>query len=420
MKIAELKNHSIVIFGMGREGQATNEVCMRHLVTPPIMTDDRPETTPALADVIKHSDANTIVVKSPGIPPNHPALAAFQKAGAVVTSATNLFFAERKGKGTIIGVTGTKGKSTTASLLNHIFLTAKRRVALVGNIGEPAILHVDDPAETIFVIELSSYQLADLEIAPDIAIVLNLFPEHMDYHGSVEAYHEAKMHMITRQTINDQYVVDEQDPAMARWLDQVVSRHLHPAKFLDPLLERLTIKGTHNRNNGRFALAVARCLGVDDQTIADAFETFVPLPHRLEEIGPVNGILFVNDSISTTPETALAAIDVYDGRLGAMILGGHDRGYDFTELAERLSQIRLLVYVMPGGERLEAALSAVGVAFTRVEEFTEAVAGCFRNLTPGEVCLLSPGSPSYGQFKNFEHRGEVFKETIASCAASKF
>ena len=418
MKLEDLKGHRVVMFGAGREGQAVAEVVKRLLPDLEfVMTDDKPETMPRLEDAIAQSDANTIVIKSPGIPPSHPALLEFRERGVTFTTSTNLFFAERKGKGKLIGVTGTKGKSTTASLIAHVLKTAGMPVELVGNIGDAAINHVDAPDETIFVVELSSYHLMDLDVAPDIAVVTNLLEEHMDYHGSVEAYHEAKMRIVTLQSASDVLVADEEDSALQSWIKKSAVRHLSFAQATDALLDQLAIKGGHNRNNARAVVALARDLNVSDEVIAKAFQTFEPLPHRLQEIGPVNGILFVDDSISTIPEATLAAIDLYADRLGSIILGGQDRGYNFDAIAERLKPLNIKVFVMPGGDRLQEALAKAVVPFTPITELKEAVEASFKTRKHGQVCLLSPGSPSYGQFKNFEHRAEVFKQAIDSCAS---
>ncbi|MDP2632010.1 MAG: Mur ligase family protein, partial [Candidatus Uhrbacteria bacterium] len=207
MKMFELEDKTIVIFGFGREGRATFEVLSTKLENAKfIVTDEKSQNIPEYMspeEAVLNSGSETIVIKSPGISPSNKFVQGFLKNGAVISSATNISFAERKGRGTMIGITGSKGKSTTASLLAHVLRVCGKQVELVGNIGEPAILHIDDAEDTIFVIELSSYQLSDLLVGPDVAVALNIFDEHMDYHGGSEGYVNAKLNITKSQTKED-------------------------------------------------------------------------------------------------------------------------------------------------------------------------------------------------------------------------
>ncbi len=425
MKISDLADKQIIIFGFGREGQATLEVLERKLPGANIIVTDeneiadetvRPDQNVRFVSIdqaIELCDANTVVIKSPGIPPHRPAVAAFKSRCDLITSATNLFFAERKNNGTIIGVTGTKGKSTTASLLAHTLKTGGLPAMLVGNIGVPMLSAVDAPDDTIFVIELSSYMLADLEVGPDIAIFLNLYEEHMDWHGTVGDYHEAKWNIAAKQGPGDLLIYNESSPKLVSLASTAPARQVPFQRIDDPLLQNLKLKGEHNQENACAVLLVAELLGVTDEKIAEAFSTFVPLPHRLEEIATVNGVLYVNDSISTTPQSALAAIDVYADRLGAIILGGKDRGYDFSELATTLKDLpNVTPLILPGGDRIIEALKSLNVPHQTVESLDQTVTWCQQNLKSNQVCLLSPASPSYGYFKNFEERGDKFRARI--------
>jgi UDP-N-acetylmuramoylalanine--D-glutamate ligase len=422
MKISDLADKKIIICGFGREGQATLEVLERKLPGATIFVTDentaegemmRPSLFVSVDQTLQLCDQNTVVIKSPGIPPHRPAVARFLDRGAVITSATNLFFAERKGRGTIIGITGTKGKSTTAALLAHTLKSGGLPVLLVGNIGVPMLSTVEAPDETIFVVELSSYMLADLEVGPDIAVILNLYEEHMDWHETVAAYHEAKWNIAAKQQPGDLLIYNGASSILTALASRAPARQVPFQKITDPRLHLLKLKGEHNRENACAVLLVAELFGVGDEKISEAFSTFEPLPHRLEEVATVNGVLYVNDSISTTPQSALSAISVYAERLGAIILGGKDRGYDFSELAATLKDLPgVTTLILPGGERIAQALQENAALFQRVESLDQAVGYCHQNLKPDQVCLLSPASPSYGYFKNFEERGEKFRSLV--------
>jgi UDP-N-acetylmuramoylalanine--D-glutamate ligase len=433
MHLADLSNKLVIILGFGREGRAMFDVLQKengkwkreNRSCKIIVTDEQiidvPEFVP-LAEAIAAVTSETVVIKAPGIPWHKVYVEEMQHAGAQFTSSTNLFMAERKGRGTIIGITGTKGKSTTSSLLAHVFQAAGKRVVLAGNIGEPSISHLDEPADTIFVLEMSSYQLSDLTIAPDIAMIINLFEEHMDYHGDVASYHAAKARIAELQTASDVFVYNEKFPMLVQLASRVSSLTLPFVDRLDPSLTVLTLLGDHNRENAAGVLAVTDHFGIDRAVVESAFASFKALPHRLQEIGSVNGIRFINDSISTTPQSALAAIDVYQDSLGAIILGGQDRGYDFSALAKRVVELGVRCYILQNGEHLAEAIRSKGGSPIMMSNFSEIIHDVLTHYTlhptPSSLltCLLSPASPSYGQFKNFEDRGNQFIVAVQSAA----
>lgn len=416
MRLADLSGKLVIILGFGREGKAMYDVLKSKVPTARIIvTDEHKIDVPEfheLADALGSVDSNTVVIKSPGIPWHRPYVEEMEAAGARFTSSTNLFFAERKGRGTIIGVTGTKGKSTTASLLAHVLQSAGKHVVLAGNIGEPAIAHIDESDDTIFVLEMSSYQLSDLAVAPDIAVIVNLFEEHMDWHGDVENYHSAKMRIAKLQVAGDLFVYNEKFPQLVDLAGRVKSTAIPFVGRSDRTLDSLKLLGEHNRENAAGVLAVIDALKVDRAVVEGAFATFEPLPHRLQDIGVRRGIRFINDSISTTPQSALAAIDVYEKDLGAIILGGQDRGYRFDDLARRVVDLGIRTYILPGGEKIADAIRAIGGAPIVMATLQEIVNDVVGHTDAGSVCLLSPASPSYGQFKNFEDRGRQFVAAV--------
>lgn len=429
MRLADLSDKLVIILGFGREGKAMVDVLKSHVPTARIIiTDEQEIDVPEfhqLIDAIAAVTPETIVIKSPGIPWHRSYVEEMQNAGAHFTSSTNLFMLERKllqlksrdeakerPEGLVVGITGTKGKSTTAALLAHVLTEAGKRVVLAGNIGEPAIAHIDEPADTIVVLELSSYQLSDLLIVPDIAVILNLYEEHMDYHGDVESYHAAKMRIADAQTPSDVFVYNEKFPQLVDLARRVKSRALPFVHRNDRSLDSLTLLGEHNRDNAAGVLAVTNCLGIDRDVVERAFATFKPLPHRMQDLGIHHGIRWINDSISTTPQSALAAIDVFERDLGALILGGQDRGYHFTDLAKRVVDLGITTYILPGGDRIADAIRSAGGVPVPMKTLDEIVADVVGHAKSGSTCLLSPASPSYGQFKNFEDRGRQFIEVV--------
>ncbi len=212
-------------------------------------------------------------------------------------------------------------------------------------------------------------------------------------------------------TASDTLVYNERFSLLTNLVERIQAKHTAFAADGD-IFDALTLKGQHNRENARAVLTVCDLLGISREIVREAFVSFVALPHRLQEIATVDGVLYVNDSISTTPQSAIAAIDVYANNLGVIILGGQDRGYDFTPLAKRLKEIpSVLALVMPGGDNVFQSLEDFGVASERVADLDEAVAKTRAHMSSG-VCLMSPASPSYGQFKNFEERGEKFAEAV--------
>lgn len=423
MHLADCSNTLVIILGYGREGKAMHDILRSHVPTARIIiTDEQHIDVPEfheLADAIAACTPETIIIKSPGIPWHRDYVSAMQNAGAHFTSSTNLFMAERqlmtpplmngeKEGVRIIGITGTKGKSTTSSLLAHVLRSAEKHVVLAGNIGEPAIAHVDEPSDTIFVLELSSYQLSDLIIAPDISVVLNLYEEHMDYHGSIEEYHAAKMRIAELQVAGSLFVYNEHFPQLVDLAHRVRAKAIPFVDRSDRSLNSLTLLGEHNRENAAGVLAVTDYLGIDRAMVNSAFASFKSLPHRLQDVGTVHGIQFINDSFCTTPAAALAAIDVFSDRLCAIILGGHDRGYDFTDLAKRIVDLGVRIYLLQNADRLETAIRAIGGEPIMIRKFSEIIPDVLDRCTSGSICLLSPASPSFGQFKNFVERGELF------------
>ena len=340
-----------------------------------------------------------LVIKTPGIKK--------EKVLIPCITATNLFFSQNKNF--TIGVTGSKGKSTTASLIYGILKEAGKKVRLLGNIGAPmlgALMNKVDPAE-IFVLELSSYQLDDIAYSPNIAVALNFFPEHMDYHGGVENYYQAKKKIVSFQNCEDVFVYNTKDQKLKNWASATVAQKKSFAEIsLDGFESSLL--GEHNQNNIRAAVTVAKEFGISDDEIKKALKKFKPLAHRLEFVGEFEAIKFFDDAISTTPESTMMALDAIEN-VGTIFLGGQDRGYDFSKLEKQIRKkgIKNVVLFPDSGQRIFKSKKGLNILETR--EMKEAVAFAYEHTPRGSVCLLSTASPSYSVWKNFEEKGEQFQ-----------
>jgi UDP-N-acetylmuramoyl-L-alanine---L-glutamate ligase len=379
-----------------------------------------------------------VVVRSPGVSTYRPELRALGAAGVKVTTATSLWLAERGGRG-VIGVTGTKGKSTTAALIFHLANAAGRSAALAGNIGVPALDLLERPEAAPAVVELSSYQIADLEAGPQVALITNLFREHLDWHGSEEAYRADKLRLLALEGVRAA-VVSGRDERLVRAArdaqEQGVSISLfgvpdgwQPAGSTVelrgvPALERsqLPLRGEHNALNLCAALAALEAFGVPLPQIAPALRGFETLPHRLQTVLERDGAAWVDDSISTTPESALAALAAFPASPVVLIAGGQDRGQDYSRLAQELAERGASVIGVPStGPRLVAEARSAGVPAQHAllaGGLEEAVAIARGLVQPGGAVLLSPAAPSYDSFRDFEERGERFQELAASVPQS--
>lgn len=372
---------NVCILGYGKEGEITEKYIKKNYPNLKIGILDQSLDKNYLEKQKKYD----LAVKTPGISKT--------KIKIPYVTATNIFFSQNKNF--IIGVTGSKGKSTTASLIYEILRTAGKKVRLVGNMGNPmlgVLLTKIDPDE-IFVIELSSYMLDDIEYSSNIALLLNLFPEHMDYHGGVKKYYKAKKNIFKFQKAGD---IAVQPPFTERV----------PLKKSEiPLL------GVHNIKNIQAAIKVARLLKIPNSAIKKAIKNFKPLPHRLEFIGTFKGIKFYDDAISTTPESTIEAIKSLKN-IGTIFLGGEDRGYDFRELEKVLKQYRIqnVVLFPKSGERILKSFKDFNIF--RTQKMEEAINFAFQVTPKGKICLLSTASPSYSLWKNFEEKGDLFQRLV--------
>ena len=338
-------------------------------------------------------DGIDVVVKSPGVPGEAPLVAAARERGIPVWSEVELGYRLLATAGTrFVGVTGTNGKTTTTELIGAIFRADGRDVAVAGNVGTP----LTSVREADWVVcELSSFQLEDVDtLACDVAVLLNLEPDHLDRHGTFEAYRAAKLRIFERARV------------------KIVPRGLglDGVEFDadDPLPAEPLIRGRHNRENAAAATAAARAAGVDDEAIAAGLRTFPGVPHRLELVGERDGVRYVNDSKATNVAAALRALAAYEEEPVHLILGGSPKGEDFAPLAAAIGpNVRSVHLIGAEAERLGALVDG-----DRDVTLDRAVRHAAELARPGEVVLLSPACASYDQFENFEQRGEAFRRLV--------
>jgi len=411
IKFLGMKNAAVL--GYGKEGEVTENYLKKNFPELKIGILDQKIDK----DYLKKQSIYDILVKTPGI-----AKSKIENRALVPrTTATNIFFSEIKSRGNmVIGVTGSKGKSTTASLIYHILKKSGKNVLLLGNIGTPmlSVLMQEIKSDTIFVLELSSYQLDDIKFSPNIAVVTNLFPEHMDYHKSVDNYYLAKRNIVNFQQDGDVLVYNPNNKKMAKWRTGSKFKAVPFAKAIPLKDSELPLIGEHNKDNIKAAISAVKQLGIKDDVIKTAIKTFKGLPHRMEFVGEFKGIKFYDDAISTTPESTIMAIKTLKN-IDTIFLGGQDRGYDFLQLEKAIKKykIRNIVLFPDSGKKI--IKNKKGFNILEARDMEQAVKFAFKFTGKGGVCLLSCASPSYSLWKNFEEKGEQFQSTIKKWANEK-
>jgi UDP-N-acetylmuramoylalanine--D-glutamate ligase len=434
MRIADLGGQRVAVWGFGREGRAAITALRQRLpqqaltlFCPLAEVDAAQAFDAALVVHGVEPDAAVlaafdVVIKSPGISAYKPALLAAQAQGTRFTSGTALWFGENP-DARVIAVTGTKGKSTTSALIAHLARALGVHTALAGNIGLPLLELLDQSAE-LWVIELSSFQTG--EAGPlELGVITSLYEEHLDWHGSRERYVADKLRLIDAA---QQLLVS----ALQTTLLERTQEHLHRLLFGQPEswhvadgficrgkrevfpVGQLAAPGLHNALNACAALAALAAVGMDALAAAPALAHFRPLPHRLQPLGEHDGWHWVNDSISTTPLATLAALESLRGRAVTVLVGGHDRGLDWTPFVDAVRDVppNAIVCMGSNGARIEVALRAAEVLcpVVRADDLAAAVVEAKTCTPKNGVILLSPGAPSFDQFKDYAERGRRFAE----------
>jgi UDP-N-acetylmuramoylalanine--D-glutamate ligase len=476
MEIQELTDKKIAVLGYGMEGKAVTAWLLKRGITPVIFDRTPYESWPAEdqdfcvsnaiqtitgPDVLKELVGFDVAFRSPGIWRLHPDLKNAELHGLRITSQTQWFLQHTKA--TVVGITGTKGKGTTTSLIYNIvfdaiktgqitgdsFLTASSRVFITGNIGEvqPMELPDDLTAADVVVYELSSFQLQDITNSPKFAVVLMITQDHLDHHANLEEYYAAKQNIVRFQEASDVAVINIDYEASAAFQKltpatiyaisqkqeveqgcsitaegEIMIKGFDGVQANIPFVtqKQILLRGFHNLQNIAAATAVTGAMGIAPESIHNSILAFKGLEHRLEFVGTISDVSFYNDSFSTVPDTTIAAINSFSEKL-IVILGGSDKRSDFTELAKIIldrSNVKALILIGETAPQIQKAIEAQGNFQGKIFTGAHSMGDIFNQVTeisePGDVVLLSPGCASFGMFKNYKERGQQFKEYAKS------
>ncbi len=432
MQISEkYKNKNVGVLGFGVEGKATFEYLKKHGVKADIL--DKKDDSNYLNKLTNYN----VVFKTPGISPLIPEIVAAKRAGVIFTSQIEEFFDLCPAP--IIGVTGTKGKGTTSTLIYEILKTGGYDIYLGGNVGVPAIDFLEKlTSDSLVILELSSFQLQVLERSPHIAVVLNITSEHLDYHKDTAEYREAKTNIIRHQTegdyavINDDYEVSKSfaklTPANKYFFsrdhkvegcyvndkDQIIL-NVEGENTIIASFSELKLRGRHNLENVTASSLAAYIAGANPETISKVIRNFPGLEHRLELVREVNGVKYYNDSFSTVPETAIAALDSFTEPI-ILIAGGSSKKSDYHELGNKIanSNVKTLILIGDTAEEIKFTIPEGfrGEIILGLTAMSEIVAEATKRAVSGDIVLLSPASASFGLFENYKDRGDQFKATV--------
>ena len=460
-KLQALYGCKLLILGAGREGLSTYRFLRsifpeRHLTIADsnlllpksepwrdIFAHDYLLTHQCGVDYLKNLESYDVIFKTPGLPFTTPAVSLAREHGVRFTSNIEWFL--RLARGTIIGVTGTKGKSTTSSLIAHVLRESGLPTLLLGNIGVAPLSAVTQTAPKSYtILEMSAHQLQDLTISPHWAVVQNITSEHLDYYPNTTAYVQAKSSIVRFQKKNDFYVYSDEfatsrdfaslTPAtqLSYGLKRTPTHHCfikgyalfyqngeHPVSVVN--LHKTKLLGKHNYYNIMPAVIIAEHLGISNEQIERAIYSFTPLRHRLEYITTVNHVNYYNDSLSTTPEATNAALHAFADKPIHLFAGGHERYQDYSQVAKTIlkNNIRTVFLFPTTGVRLKKEIIDLASKkqlsmpkFFDVASLSEAVNQVHVIAKPGDTVLLSPGAASFGQFKNYADRGDQFCQLV--------
>lgn len=441
-----LNKKKILILGYSREGKSTyNFIRARfknlkiHVLDYNVIDkiDDENVEVYCDDDYASYFDKFDVIIKSPGVSIKRDV---YEKYKEKIVSQTSLFL--EFSKNTIVGITGTKGKSTTSSLIHHILTNCNLNSKLVGNIGNPILSEINDiKDDTIIVFEMSSHQLQYVTKSPKIAVLLNIYEEHLDYYESYEEYIYSKENIYRFQNNNDLIIYNSMlDSINVNNILNIGQRRLPIFINKDTIQEdsyiniqekeiifclnkqenvvkisdiETKLKGKHNLYNIAVAIAVATEMNLDIKDIIKSISTFSGLEHRLEYVGKFNDINYYNDSIATIPEATMCAIESLE-KVDTVIIGGKDRGVNYAELIDFLSKSNLknILLIAESGKRIYESLEKNDNRYMYFENLEAAIEKAKLITSKDGICLLSPAAASYGYYKNFEERGNVFKELV--------
>lgn len=365
-----------------------------------------------LSDGLKEFD---YIVRSPGVYRYLPEIVEAEKSGVKITSAIKIFFNEAPGK--IIGVTGTKGKGTTSTLIYEILKSANKDVYLSGNIGKPYLgLLTKLTEDSWIVMEISSFQLIDMDSSPHIAVVLNITEDHMDWHKNIEEYIEAKKNIVSHQTVSDWAIINQEYETSKNFGAIGKGQKVYFSKSaLDKVYKQdLLLRGEHNLENIAAGVETARVIEIDEDIILKTVKSFKGLEHRLELVAEVNGVKYYNDSFATGPQPTIAAIKSFT-EPETLILGGSDKGLDFKELRSEIEireNVTNLILIGEIGEKIGGGINGKNVISLKYAPMVKVVETAKEITKPGGVVILSPAAASFDMFKNYKDRGNQFKNAV--------
>jgi UDP-N-acetylmuramoylalanine--D-glutamate ligase len=445
--LIELKNKRVLVVGLARTGMATALFCAARGAAVTVtesrtaaalgLETDTLRATGVTLELGGHEEKTflqqDLIIPSPGVPADFPLLKAARAKGVIIWSEVELAYRFLRGR--LIGITGSNGKTTTTSLVEHILKAAQFQTILAGNIGTPLISCVERTThESIAVVELSSFQLELIEIfRPDISVFLNLTPDHLDRHATIVAYRSAKARIFENQTDEDTAILNADDRATTPYAplkprlfwfsrkqrvaegaflrgDEVVFREDGREEVVLRKSE-VPLPGAHNLENVLAAVAVSRIAGASARVVAEATRSFQGVEHRLEFVAEIDGVRYYNDSKATNVDATLKALEAFPGRI-LVILGGKDKGSDYTLLQTALRERAILALLIgAAAEKIESQITGC-VAIERAGTLERAAETASQAARPGDIVLLAPACASFDQFQNYEHRGRVFKELV--------
>lgn len=444
-RIDQFKNKKVLVLGLAKSGESAARLLdkLGAIVT---VNDSKPfEENPAAQGLLEEGikvvtgghplelldEDFALMVKNPGIPYSNPMIKKALDKGMPVWTEVELAYLISEAP--IVGITGSNGKTTTTTMIGQVLTAAGQNGLLSGNIGYPAS-HVAQTAtdKDTLVMELSSFQLMGIEsFHPEIAVITNLMPTHIDYHGSFEAYVAAKWNIQKNMTAADHLVLNfNQD--LAKELAEKTQARVVPFSTLEKVdgaylengllyfrgeavmaTDEIGVPGSHNVENALATIAVAKIRGVDNETIKETLSAFGGVKHRLQYADEINGVKFYNDSKSTNILATQKALSGFDNSKVILIAGGLDRGNEFDELVPDIKGLKKMVILGQSAERVKRAADKAGVEYVDATDIADATRKAYHLAGAGDIVLLSPANASWDMYPNFEVRGDLFLKTVA-------
>ena len=423
-----IKDKKILILGFGREGKSTYNFIRKYLPRKHLTIGDKNTVTlndenvsfDCGEDYLEHLGEYELVFKSPGI----PFMGVSYPDTTEITCQTDMFL--RFADCTVVGITGTKGKTTTSTLIFRMLKEAGLDACLIGNIGVPVFDDINKDKDSVAVIEMSSHQLEFTRTSPHVAVLTNVYEEHLDhYEEGFKGYVNAKLNIVKNQTEKDFFIYNGTQ-GISEYIDEkkikskCIKVYAEPDEFVSSLAAlNNNLKGKHNRQDIGFAAAAAKCMGASEDAIRAAVEKFPGIPNRMEFFGTFGGVDYYNDSIATIPEAVLCAVEAI-GNVGTLIIGGLDRGIDYEDFENQLSVLDIdnIVCLPETGHKIGDALLKKGCKahIEKVMDLPEGVKFAVKNTKKGKACIMSPAAASYNVYRDFEEKGNHFKQLVMNMA----